>query len=282
MFALSSQARFFERESTVKRLAFVVLAFAAACGSGNSTVTDKGHTLQPQSAAMFSASVFFVNFAGIMVTDLPDTCGAVSQAVSGGTCGGGGNPLAAIPSGTALSIAVTPAGEGTFNVFGPDQDGGGSGGLPIGAQVVFTHQEAGATAFSDQAVSGTVTVDHFKAGEAASGSYDVTMQSGEHLSGHFDADDCPALDAALAAAGNLDGNGPGCSSSSSSADACTGTCNCGEQSVSAECQAPAGGSGDWTCTCTDAAGNTSTCTEPAPSSAIDACQQGTSCCPLSF
>jgi len=271
----------------MRRSAFAALALMmAACGSGNSKVTDQGHTLDPKSAVAFSGTLLFFSIGGVIVTDAAGACDAATKAAgAASSCSSSSNefdPTGIGTDSTSLSISLLPAGEGTFEVpdLSADSDGGASNSLSSFVGVTFTVTQGGQTTFSDTAVSGTVKVDHFKSGGSISGSYDVTMQSGAHLKGSFDGDDCAGLDAALK---NSSGFDRSCNSSSNGSSACSGSCSCGGKTVSAACQGPTdGGSGDWTCTCTDTSGATTTCTEPAPFSATDACDENQGCCPLTF
>jgi hypothetical protein len=263
-------------------VAGLVLALAA-CSKGNTKVTDQGHTLAPRSGVFFSGTVLFFNIGGVLITDAAGACDAITRASPPASpCNASRSPLdtSALNTSTALSIVALPAGQGTFNVIDPNAPAdGGSQGLHSGAGVSFSTLENGRTTFTDAAVSGTVKFDHFESGKSAQGSYDVVMQSGAHLSGNFDATDCPVLDQAISASFNSDRS---CSASSGT-NSCTGSCSCKGQTVQASCAGPAdGGSGDWSCTCTGASGATTTCTEPAPSSASLGCRDRSSCCPLTF
>lgn len=266
-----------------KFLSLMCLLAVVACSKGNSKVTDQGNVLAPKSGVFFSGTVFFFSIGGVVITDAPGACDTITKSIPAGSpCNAASSPLDASPLGSAttLTILSLPAAQGTFNVVDPNAKSDGGARASSGAFASFSKSENGKSTFSDTAVGGTVTFDHFEVGKSASGSYDLTMQSGAHLSGSFDASDCAALDAALDASVNGQRS---CGASGGSADSCSGECSCKGQTVKASCSGPSdGGSGDWTCTCTDAAGATTTCTQPHPSTSLSACEQHTSCCPLAF
>lgn len=266
-----------------KFLSLMCLLAAVACSKGNSKVTDQGNVLAPKSGVFFSGTVFFFSIGGVVITDAPGACDTITKSIPAGSpCNAAGSPLDASPLGSAttLTILSLPAAQGTFNVVDPTAKGDGGSTAMSGAFASFSKSQNGKATFSDTAVGGTVTFDHFEVGKSASGSYDLTMQSGAHLSGNFDASDCPALDAKLSASVNTDRV---CSASSGGGNSCSGECSCKGQTVKANCSGPSdGGSGDWSCTCTDASGATTTCSQPSPGFSSMACEQRTGCCPLAF
>jgi hypothetical protein len=83
----------------------------------------------------------------------------------------------------------TPTATGTFQIYQGGQP-------PMLAATVSTHVYDSSCAdianYDSTAITGTVDLTHIS-GEAYDGHYDVVMDSGEHITGTFSADACPAL-----------------------------------------------------------------------------------------
>lgn len=84
----------------------------------------------------------------------------------------------------------TPTAAGTFQIYQ------GSGAAPAMAARIDTGVTDAScntiTNYSANATTGTVDLTHIS-GEAYDGHYDVVMDSGEHITGTFSADACPAF-----------------------------------------------------------------------------------------
>jgi len=246
----------------MRRALIAMAAMLCACGGGGSasSVTDQGHTLDPSSADVTQQN----GGSAIVISDVAGLCDRLTQ-VNPCDPSSLGSQISTI---TELSIVVSGVAPATYTVGTPL--GGGDFDPSRFAQVQFL-----STSFAgfviDSAVSGTVTVTQLSAGGPASGSYDVTMQQGDHLTGTFEAENCPGLS-------NLSSGGPVCDDSSDGDASCSNTCTCGGKTVKAACSETTDGSFD--CTCTDTAGATTTCHTDAD--AFVACDRDFGCCPMSF
>jgi len=263
----------------MRRLSLALVLVCAACGGkSNTAVTDQGVTLTPKSDAAAVGTVFgFIPVTEVIVTDIPDICGAFGSI---NACSGSSSGLPAVTSGSLLVLEVISTSSGDYKVSDPDapqsNDGGAVLSLP-GAIVEFESFSSTAAPVQDVAVSGTVHIDNAKAGGSAEGSYDVTMKSGAHLKGDFHGDNCQALLNLLSA---VNSTGNSCDFSSSGAS-CNNSCTCQGSTVSANCSAPPDGGDYWSCNCTDKTGAHTTCNMTSPVSS-SSCEEGESCCPLTF
>jgi hypothetical protein len=248
------------------RRAVIALAmlFCACGGTGGSSVTDQNRTLDPKSGSVTEEG----GVSAIFINDVAGFCQTITNA---DPC----NPSSLgsqISSITELSISVSGVAPGTYSVVSAT-GGTADGGVDFThiAQVQFL--ATGITgAVIDTAVSGTVTLTTLSAGGSAEGSYDVTMQKGDHLTGTFNADNCPGL-------ANLSSGGPVCNDDTSNQSSCSNSCTCKGKTVKAACTENSDSS--WDCTCTSSAGATSTCHENNNDSFV-ACEQDFGCCPLTF
>lgn len=248
----------------MRRMIFAIPALLCACGgSGGSSVTDQGHTLNPKSGLVAQAS----GGSEILISDVGGLCTTLTN-VDPCNPSSLGTQISTI---TSLTIVVTGVEPGTYTVGGFTGDTDAGFDPTHVAQVQFLSTEGGI--LIDSASSGTVTLTKLSAGGPAEGTYDVTMGKGDHLTGNFNAEDCPALV-------NVNSAGPVCSGDDgSSGSSCTNTCTCKGKTVKAACSENADSSFD--CTCTDASGATSTCHATDVDSFV-ACERDFGCCPLSF
>ncbi|MBS2031057.1 MAG: hypothetical protein JST54_24360 [Deltaproteobacteria bacterium] len=260
----------------MRRICLALLVLASACGGkSNTAVTDQGTTLTPKSDAAVVGTFFgFIPITEVIVTDVPNLCGEFSNI---SPCNSSSSTIP-VTSGSMLVVAVISTASGDYKVSDPSAevtDGGGSFFGAPAAEVEFESFASGAAPVQDVAVSGTVHLDKADVGGSAEGSYDVTMKSGAHLKGDFHGDNCPALSALLTSS-----TSDSCSDSFGSST-CSRSCTCQGSTVAANCSAPPDGGDYWTCSCTDKTGAHTTCNMTTPVSS-SSCDQGESCCPMTF
>ncbi len=186
------------------RLWFVVLAMTATAGCGGGTHVDgtiKGGSFAASDAV---SAVFTQSNNGVT-----QTSGAVLISTTANVCGviGGGHAPAASQS-LLLNVfdvdaktgAVTaPTTSGTYTVVAANASlsahNAGVAWLVIDQTCNKTAQALGA--------SGTVTLSGASSGGSYSGSFDLTLDSGDHITGHFDAASCSAFGGELASMTSL-------------------------------------------------------------------------------
>ena len=232
-------------------------------GVANTPVTLGGYTLQPRSA--------------IMAASLPNA--PVSS--------GGGRTLLAFVSdienpcsGYRCRVSATGVGEGThliFQIFGTSLKTYSIGNAVGNASVTFLRAgPLGTSVFSDDTVSGTVTLLSFSENGKAAGRYDVTMKSGTVIRGTFEATYCKGL------ALDVPMGGVACEETGSAAS-CSNSCTCEGKTVSVSCTST--GTNMWSCDCSSPSGAHSTCTMSGPTAVPayeTACWSYGTCCPMKF
>lgn len=225
--------------------------------SGNSVVSAGGVTLTPKSALGLKSTHPQAPYALVgILTEQPAFCAASSGCSTRSLDPAGGRLLFGLVSTSLGEHQVGP--KGAVLEFGA---GATDGGAPV---------RLGAS-------NGTIRLDAYTAPGTARGRYDVSLSSGEVLSGTFDLTACPGL------ALNEAFGGTRCSYSNDGGS-CTGECACEGATMRSACRKV--NSAQWSCTCTAAGGEVTTCTGYSQSSAsIAAClppsaSSDASCCPM--
>ena len=229
-------------------------------GTVNTSVTLGGYTLQPRSAIMAASlpnaplSSGSVRTLLAIVSDADNACSGYRCRVSG-TGLGEGTHLAFRIFGTSLQ--TYPIGKAAGNAF----------------VTFFRVEPSGTSVFSDDTVSGTVTLISFSENGQATGSYDVTMKSGAVIRGTFGASYCKGLTL------DVPMGGVACEETGSAAS-CSNSCTCEGKTVNASCTSI--GTNMWNCDCTSPPGVYSTCTMSGVPASETACWSYGTCCPMKF
>ncbi len=230
----------------MRTLACGVLAAVVAGCSPNSSVKVRGLSLEPASELYFRDATHIV----VMVSDEPDIC----SAYLGEWCT---NRLLGNPAGTALVLSLGGTAPGHYTVV--DEFACCPLAVPSEKKAFWEMLKVttdGATE-SLTGASGEVVLDQASASQA-SGSYSVTLDTGESLSGHFSAATCDGLEEVR------DFHSTSfCTSSFSPTGSFDTVCGCGGRTASASCTH----GGVDVCTCTPPTGSPYMCT-------------GSDCCPL--
>jgi hypothetical protein len=182
------------------RLAVFSTALACGSGSGNSfNGLVRGQPMKPvdavSSPARVSLGSIAADVAAVVVTDAGGLCGRVTANTEPKN---GKQLILFVADLDRLTLTATaPAGPGTFDVVNPNAPGI----LPVHAAVVmFGVNDASCTQVLSQsavATSGTVKLTSVSAGSYG-GTYSVTFETGETVSGEFHAGSCPGLATYLA------------------------------------------------------------------------------------
>lgn len=179
------------------RLGFVLIAIAAAAGCGNGGThvdgTIKGGTFAASDAI---SAVFTQSAQGVSSTSatiLVSTTGGVCDVISGGHAPAGSQSLVInLFDVDAKSGAVTaPSAAGTYTVATQSSI------APHSAGVAWISLDKTCAKTQALGVSGTVTLSSASSNGYA-GSFDLTLDSGDHVTGHFDSTSCNAFGAELA------------------------------------------------------------------------------------
>lgn len=228
-------------------------------GAANTPVTLGGYTLQPRSAIMAAS----LPNAPLSSAEARTIVAIISDTE---------NPC----SGYRCRASATGLGEGThliFRIFGTSPQAYAIGKSAGSASVSFWRAgPQGASQFSDDAASGTVTVSSFSENGQVVGRYDISMESGATIRGTFGATYCKGL------ALDVPMGGVVCNETGNTAS-CSNSCTCEGQTVTASCTST--GTNLWSCNCTSSTGAQSTCTMSGPT-AVTACWTYGTCCPMKF
>ena len=185
------------------RAACVLLVAVAACGGGSGSAgatfsgAVKGQTLSPKDSISSPATVLLPigGTAGVAAIVLGDD-GALCTKVTANTEPRNGKALILLLADVNPNlIASAPAGTGTFTVY--DFSAGLAGGLPPAHAAVVSFGVDDASCVQDDTKSatgksGSVTLTRNSGGSYA-GSYEVTFDSGDHVTGTFGTTACPGL-----------------------------------------------------------------------------------------
>ncbi len=260
MIAASSALR-----RAIRHLALALLALAwLSCGSATSGVSVGGNRLTPKDAVFWSGAFPLSTRAGAVVV-IGDQGSLCKRYPSADACGARG--MESFPGdGTFIVIEAPTIAPGEFQFGAKD--------LARSASLRFAVVRDGAVAFSDEAISGTVSFSSLTTGSDASGTFSANLKSGETASASFQASYCRAFDdfAKRIAEANLS-----CTSSLLT-KSCDGACTCAGRVNTAHCDR-ADSNADWSCSCSFQ-GTASTCT--VPRTTADVCAPGNSCCALDF
>ncbi|TMA28567.1 MAG: hypothetical protein E6J78_05475 [Deltaproteobacteria bacterium] len=171
-------------------------AVSLACGGGvNASVngTIKGQSLKPADTVSAPVTVALTgggtaSLAGVVVSDVPGLC---AKAASNTTPKSAHILFLGAGDVNPTSFQITAASTaGTYSIYG------GSGAPPAKvADVSFFSYDASCTEITTQsasATSGTVTLTSVNNG-SYSGNFDVTFDSGDHVTGSFSASNCANL-----------------------------------------------------------------------------------------
>jgi hypothetical protein len=167
-----------------------------ACGSGAGSATFNG-TVRGQSMAPADAVSAPLGVGWLIISSVGGVCAKMDAKQEPKNWGILSVQL--MDSQPTAPYAAAPASTGTFTIV----PGNFGGQLPPHAAIAgfnvtdaLCHNIAGGSA-----VSGTVTLTSNNSG-AYSGSFDLTFDSGDHVTGAFNASHCAGIETLLTAAGN--------------------------------------------------------------------------------
>jgi hypothetical protein len=240
-------------------------ALLAGC-QGSSKVTVGAYTLVPKDGVFWSGTVDRVPTTNVVIADQDGLCGrykALNECSAAAQTATPGD-------GMFLTISVTGQTPGDYTVGSTDPT--------RRADLAFMVRSGDAVTFSDRSISGMVSFTSLTPGNGGGGHYEVTLKSGEQITGTFESGYCGDLDdlvqreavAALSCATNF--------TTTTCTHACTCTPASGPRSASADCTRP-DSSSDWSCTCVRD-GESSPCTVAKTDGNV--CTQGNGCCDTSF
>jgi hypothetical protein len=172
----------------------LIAATAAACGSGPATFngTVRGQGFKPADALSSTSTVTLsdgstVTVGEVALSSVHGMCNLITSAQTPKSSQYFIMLLAAIQNG----VPQPPSGPGTFTVSTAT-----SGNIATVSFQALDQSCASINANSADGVAGTVTLTSVNNG-AYNGNFDVSLSSGDHVSGSFTASSCPQLGASL-------------------------------------------------------------------------------------
>jgi hypothetical protein len=172
----------------------IVLSALVACGGGGDAGSVSGtvHGTSISVSDSISAAVMInsnQHAAAIALTSTADACGEVTNRVT--------HPSEKVVIITVADYAnltlTTPTAPGTYSIY----QGGSAPPKAATLQVTFSDLNCADIANMDaKATSGTVTLTSVS-GNAFDGTFDVVMDSSDHIRGSFHPSECPAIQSAI-------------------------------------------------------------------------------------
>ncbi len=178
---------------------FLLITFFCACGGGSSPGSVGGtvHGVSLKVGDAISASAQLNTTLGI------EHAAVIEMTSTGNTCAETQDPPIRHPDETAVVIELedingttfnTPTVPGTYSIY---QGTGTAPPKSASLQVKSVDSNcADIPTMEAKATTGTVTLASVS-GNAFSGSFDVVLDSGDHITGSFEPEECPAIQTAI-------------------------------------------------------------------------------------